>query len=89
VSLSAELRGSPAGVEDMPGVHNARVEGSRLSCDVDPEHLNAVLQRLTAVGVTGLVCQPPTLEQLFLRHYREGEISAARPAGPSSSGSER
>ena len=88
VSLSAELKGSPAGLQDMPGVHDARVEGSRLSCEVDPEHLNAVLQRLTTVGVTGLVCQPPTLEQLFLRHYREGESSGTRAAGRSPSGSE-
>jgi len=88
VSLSAEIKGSPAGLQDMPGVHGARVEGSRLSCEVDPEHLNAVLQRLTTVGVTGLVCQPPTLEQLFLRHYREGESSGTRAAGRSPSGSE-
>jgi ABC-2 type transport system ATP-binding protein len=28
-----------------------------------------VLRRLTAAGVRGLVSRPPTLEELFLRHY--------------------
>lgn len=71
VSLVAELAGPPAAVQDMPGVHGARIEGSRLYCDVEPDRLNSVLQRLTAIGVTSLTSQPPTLEQLFLRHYRD------------------
>jgi len=28
-----------------------------------------VLQRLTVAGVRSLTCRPPTLEELFLRHY--------------------
>jgi ABC-2 type transport system ATP-binding protein len=28
-----------------------------------------VLRHLTAAGVRSLVCRPPTLEELFLRHY--------------------
>jgi ABC-2 type transport system ATP-binding protein len=36
---------------------------------VDPPALNDVLARLTAVGVLSLVCRPPTLDELFLRHY--------------------
>ena len=33
------------------------------------EALNDAIAALTAVGVTSLECRPPTLEELFLRHY--------------------
>ena len=48
-------------------------------CEVDSERLDAVLRLITAVGVRSLTCQPPTLEQLFLRHY--GRESADTPVG--------
>jgi ABC-2 type transport system ATP-binding protein len=71
VSLTAELDGDATELISLPGVHDLLVEGPRLSCQVDPEQLNAVLKRLTAVGVKALTSHPPTLEQLFLRHYRQ------------------
>jgi ABC-2 type transport system ATP-binding protein len=46
---------------------------------VDTAQLDAVLRRLTAAGVRSLVSQPPTLEDLFLRHYQAEQV--ATPAG--------
>ena len=73
-SISAELAGPPSGLEALPGVHDALVEGVRVRCEVDTAQLDGVLRHLTSVGVRSLVCQPPTLEELFLRHY-ETELS--------------
>jgi ABC-2 type transport system ATP-binding protein len=70
-SIQADLAGPPSGIADLPGVHDARITGNRLRCEVDTDHLDALLHRLTEIGVRGLVSQPPTLEELFLRHYRE------------------
>jgi ABC-type multidrug transport system ATPase subunit len=40
--------------------------------------------RLTQVGVRSLVSQPPTLEELFLRHYQtEKPVDAAQDGGRS------
>jgi ABC-2 type transport system ATP-binding protein len=36
---------------------------------VEPTQLAAALERLARAGVTNLVAHPPTLEELFLRHY--------------------
>ena len=36
---------------------------------VDPAGLDEALRRLSAAGVRSLTSQPPTLEELFLRHY--------------------
>jgi ABC-2 type transport system ATP-binding protein len=47
---------------------------------VDPAALNDVLTRLTAAGVEALTCRPPTLEELFLRHYSaERSVAGAQP----------
>jgi ABC-2 type transport system ATP-binding protein len=67
-TVDAELAG-PAALDTLPGVHDAVLEGARLRCEVDNAALNEVLRRLTATGVLTLTCRPPTLEELFLRHY--------------------
>jgi ABC-2 type transport system ATP-binding protein len=50
-------------------VHNLTESHGHVKFDVDSTALDAALRQLTAVGVRGLVSQPPTLEELFLRHY--------------------
>ena len=45
--------------------------GSRVRCEVDSDQLADVLRLLVAAGVRTLVSQPPTLEELFLRHYAD------------------
>jgi ABC-2 type transport system ATP-binding protein len=73
--VDAELAG-PVRLEGVPGVHDLQVDGNRVRCEVDHAALNDVLSRLTAVGVHSLTCRPPTLEELFLRHYSAGRSPA-------------
>ncbi len=68
-SVSAELAGPPAGLDGLPGVHGLDVEGNRVRCEVETNELNGLLRQLSSVGVRSLTSQPPTLEELFLRHY--------------------
>jgi ABC-2 type transport system ATP-binding protein len=68
-SISAELAGPPDGIANHAGVHDLRVDGNQVRFDVDTKELDSVLRGLTAVGVRSLTSQPPTLEELFLRHY--------------------
>jgi ABC-2 type transport system ATP-binding protein len=88
-SIAAELAGPPDGLDALPGVHDLVVDASpaadgaagaagscRMRCEVDTDQLAELLKRLVAAGVRSLVSQPPTLEELFLRHY------AADPADP-------
>ena len=53
----------------LPGVHDLVVDGHKLTCEVDTAHLGELLGALTAVGISTLLSAPPTLEELFLRHY--------------------
>jgi ABC-2 type transport system ATP-binding protein len=70
-SIHAELAGSPNGLAALPGVHSLDVEGNRVRCEVDTAQLDAVMRQLSASGIKSLVAQPPTLEELFLRHYED------------------
>jgi ABC-2 type transport system ATP-binding protein len=68
-AIQAELAGPPAGLDALPGVHNLRTHNGGVRFDVDTEALDATLRHLAGLGVRSLVSQPPTLEELFLRHY--------------------
>ncbi len=68
-SISASTLRPVDGLEDMSGVHDLVHRDGRVSFDVDGEHLDAVLRQLAGAGVTALSSHPPTLEELFLRHY--------------------
>jgi ABC-2 type transport system ATP-binding protein len=70
-SIEAELAGPADGLADLAGVHSLRTENGRVHFDVDAEGLEPALRKLVGVGVRSLVSQPPTLEELFLRQYRE------------------
>jgi len=62
----------------MPGIHDAVLDGARLRCEVDNAALTEVLRALSAAGVRTLTCRPPTLEELFLRHYSERSVAAGQ-----------
>ena len=70
-SITADLAGEPTGLSALAGVHDLQIDGTRVRCEVDTDRLDALLRRLTSVGVRSLVSQPPTLEELFLRHYQD------------------
>jgi len=68
-SITAELRSPPDALEILPGVHGLEVRDHQVHLSVDSDHLDVVVRRLGELGVTSLVSHPPTLEELFLRHY--------------------
>jgi ABC-2 type transport system ATP-binding protein len=69
-SVEAELERVPAELSGLPGVHAVQADGTRVRLEVDTARLQQVLEVLTAAGVRSLVSRPPTLEELFLRHYQ-------------------
>ncbi|GHE66410.1 ABC transporter ATP-binding protein [Streptomyces vinaceus] len=70
-SISAELAGPPNGIAHLPGVHDVEVRGLKIRLQADTDKLDAVLRSLADSGVRSLTSTPPTLEELFLRHYAD------------------
>jgi len=84
-TVVAELAGPAEGLAGLPGVHDLTVDAAHVRCEVDPGHLDDVLRTFIAAGVKDLVSQPPTLEELFLRHYdveRPGGDGSGAAGGP-------
>jgi ABC-2 type transport system ATP-binding protein len=75
-AITAELATPPTGLADLAGVHDLVEEGARVRFDVDNDNLDPVLRHLTTFGVRSLTSQPPTLEELFLRHYEEDLVKS-------------
>jgi ABC-2 type transport system ATP-binding protein len=67
-SIVAEVA-RPDGIAGLAGVHGLVVDGTEVRFDVDTVHLGDAVRRLGELGVRSLVSHPPTLEELFLRHY--------------------
>jgi ABC-2 type transport system ATP-binding protein len=57
------------GLASRPGVHGLRVERNRASFDVDTAVLDETMRWLAERRIVSLTSRPPTLEELFLRHY--------------------
>ncbi len=68
-TVRAEVTGDPGPLARLPGVHGLEVHDRAVTFDVDHDALPAALAALAAIGPTSLHSAPPTLEQLFLRHY--------------------
>ncbi len=68
-SMAIETAEPITGLAELEGVHNLSPDGHRVQFDVDTARLDGVLRHVTRFGVKSLTSQPPTLEELFLRHY--------------------
>lgn len=70
-SVQVGTRAPLDGLATLPEVHGAALsdDGRTASFEVDSDRLDVVMEHLAARGVTSLTCTPPTLEDLFLRHY--------------------
>ncbi|MBF6243823.1 ABC transporter ATP-binding protein [Nocardia elegans] len=91
-SIKAELIGDPGDIGAIAGVEDVTIEDHTLHCQVDSEHLGELIRVLGDAGVRSLVSQPPTLEELFLRHYSldgDAPADARRPAHTSGSRDEQ
>ncbi|ART76509.1 ABC transporter ATP-binding protein [Sutcliffiella horikoshii] len=66
-------------IGSLKGVHEVEQKDDALSFQVDAEELTAVMKHVSGFGITKLESSPPTLEELFMRHYEGG--------GPSKTGS--
>jgi len=68
LSIEATFTATPPDLSRIPGVSDIEVHGNQVSLRMQGP-VEALLERLTAVGVTQLLSREPSLEELFLAHY--------------------
>lgn len=69
-TVTVETTADVAAMASVPGVHDFKQTGSHAVFSVDNQHLNGVLAEATKLGVKKFESVPPTLEDLFMRHYQ-------------------
>lgn len=77
-SITAETARPVRGLETLAGVHALKLDDGRVRFDVDTADLDAAVRQLSAFEIRSLVSHPPTLEELFLRHYGDDVTDVAR-----------
>lgn len=63
-------------LEGLKGVYGIEQKDRSLYFQVDSEELGNVMKYISSYGIVSLESAPPTLEDLFMRHYKEdgGEV---------------
>jgi ABC-2 type transport system ATP-binding protein len=77
-TVTAETAATATALTAMRGVHQPQFDDGRVTFDVDSDDLDEVIAALSRLGLRSLTAHPPTLEELFLRHYGE-EIQVEPP----------
>jgi ABC-2 type transport system ATP-binding protein len=68
-SISVETVEPAGDLATLAGIHDLDVTDHRATFDVDTANLDEAVRHLTRFGIRSLTSRPPTLEELFLRHY--------------------
>ena len=77
VSFAATATATAAAAAAIPGAEDAAEQNGRVSISLASDAVAAALPRLAVLGVEGLRVAPPSLEELFLRHYGEAAPTPA------------
>lgn len=84
-NVLVETRRPMDALEKIRGVHGVVKSGEAVSFQVDTEEMDMVMQQVSSFGIVRLESAPPTLEDLFLRHYGGTEQPDESKAGGASS----
>lgn len=62
-------------IENIKGIHNIIQNSNHLEFQADTEEIGNIIRYLSTFEILKIECAPPTLEDLFMRHY-EGDYSS-------------
>ncbi|EGW40052.1 ABC transporter ATP-binding protein [Desulfosporosinus sp. OT] len=68
-TVTLESEGDVAKMSSVNGVHDFEQKGNQVTFSADNEYINNILTEAAKLGVKKFEAVPPTLEDLFMRHY--------------------
>ncbi len=77
-NLHVETKKTMTALSEINGIHEINKQGEAVSFQVDTEEMDTVMKHISQFGIVKLESSPPTLEDLFMRHY---ENKNAKPEG--------
>lgn len=67
-TITVELS-NPDDITKLQGIHDVTRKDEKLCFSVDATAIETVMGKLALMGIQSLKAEPPTLEELFMRHY--------------------
>lgn len=71
--VSVILKKDASALRTLRGIHDFRAEGQHISFSIDNETMPTILEQIASLEPIGLTVNPPSLEDLFLSHYKSAE----------------
>lgn len=68
-SIHLETRQPVPSLSQLKGIHNLQEDNQTYSFQVDTEELDSIMKHISRFDILKLESNPPTLEDLFMRHY--------------------
>lgn len=72
-TVKAVTKKPARGIKNIAGVKDVKLDGKSVQFIVEHDGLGAAIEQLALYGVDSLTSEPPSLEQLFMRHYDNGK----------------
>ena len=69
--VKAETAKPVEGLDKIAGLYDLRVRGHRAEFEVETDRIDAALKHLLQYDIRELISSPPSLEDLFLKHYEK------------------
>lgn len=82
-NILVETKQPITSLNELKGVHAIEEQEQGLAFQVDTEEMDAVMKHISQFGIVKLESAPPTLEDLFMRHYEGGEQTETGAGGAS------
>ena len=73
ITMTVETETPIDGLESMTGVHGVREQQNGLSFQVDSAEIGGVVAHISKHNIKKLESTPPTLEDMFMRHYNNAD----------------
>lgn len=70
-AIEVQLERDGQSLAGLRGLHGFSQNGDRLSFQVEAESMGTIMAELARLGIVSLSAQPPSLEDLFMRHYAQ------------------
>lgn len=68
-TVNVETGSAVIGLENLPGVHDVYRDGFKYRFSVDSDAMTKVMKVILPLEIKSLTAEPPSLEELFMRHY--------------------
>lgn len=76
-NLTIKTKDPITDLHEIRGIHNVEESDSEFKFQVDTEELDEVIRYIGQFGILKLESAPPTLEDLFMRHYQDSGVGGA------------